>query len=262
MMTPTSDSRHRRPTPSMRPLLITLLLAAATTASGQVVQSSQQRLADQWVFSLSGLGGIPVGEFRKNENGGGGLELMVGFQPVRRQPLKIRGQINWLMYGNIDRDIEEDYCDAFGCQTYTVYYDSRQHMMFTFQAGPELTPVNGRWRPFVYALAGSTVFHSSASVGEPDFSGNEPSDNLFTSANFSTSYGVGIRRVDESKTRSTGFELSAHFTRNAKADYLTERGLTRTSNGTWIVQPVRGPANVVMIKLGFWVGPNVPWFER
>lgn len=247
---------------TMRPIYLMLLLAVSSTLPAQVIQQAPKRAIDQWIFSISGLAGIPVGEFRKNENGGGGLELMVGYQPIRRQPLKIRGQIDWLMYGNIDRDMERDYCDVFGCNTYTVYYDTRQHMMFTFQAGPELTPVSGRWRPFVFALAGSTVFNSHANVGEPDFSGTAPSENLFASANFSTSYGGGIRMVDESKTRSTGFELSAHFTRNAKADYLTERGVTRNSNGTWVVQPVRGPANVVMIKLGFWIGPNVPWFER
>jgi hypothetical protein len=248
----------------MRPILIPLLLAALTVSevNAQVIQPTQPRVRDQWVFSLSGLGGIPVGEFRKNENGGGGLELMIGFQPIRRQPLKVRGQIDWLMYGRIDRDVEQDYCDIFGCGTETVYYDSRQHMMFTFQAGPELTPVNGKWRPFVFALAGTTVFHSYANVGDPDVGGTAPSENLFTSSNFSTTYGGGIRMVNQSDHRSAAFELSAHFTRNAKADYLTERGLTRTSSGSWIVRPVRGPANVVMIKLGFWVGPNVPWFER
>jgi hypothetical protein len=230
-------------------------------ASAQVIQPPQKRVTDQWVFSFSGLGGIPVGDFRKNENGGGGLELMLGFQPFRRQPLKIRGQIDWLMYGRVDRDVDREYCDLLGCETYTIYYDSRQHMMFTFQAGPELTPVNGTWRPFVFALAGSTVFHSYANVGDPGPGGSAPSDNLFTSANFSTSYGGGIRRVGGGN-RPAAFELSAHLTRNAKADYLTERGLTRTASGAWIVHPVRGAANVVMIKMGFWVGPNVPWFER
>ena len=227
-----------------------------------MIPEPRKSLLDQWVFGISGLGGIPVGEFRKNENGGGGLELMIGFQPIRRQPLTIRGQIDWLMYGRIDRDVERDYCDILGCETYTVYYDSRSHMMFTFQAGPEIAPVKGKWRPFVFALAGSTVFHSNANIGDPDFSGDPQTDNLFSSANFSTTYGGGLRVVDESERRSGAFELSVHFTRNAKADYLTERGLTRTSSGTWVVRPVRGAANVLLIKLGFWVGPNVPWFER
>jgi hypothetical protein len=247
----------------MRILLVPLLLASLSGAiEAQVIQSPAKRTIDQWVLSFSGLGGIPVGEFRKHENGGGGLEIMVGFQPIRRQPLKIRGQFDWLLYGKINRDVERDYCDILGCTTETVYYDSRQHMMFTFQAGPELTPVRGKWRPFVFALAGSTVFYSYANVGEPGAGGTSPSENLFRSANFSTTYGGGLRMVDEKESRSGAFELSVHFTRNAHADYLTERGLTRTPSGTWVVRPVRGAANVVLIKLGFWIGPNVPWFER
>ena len=244
----------------MRPFFLTLLLASAVQA--QVIKDPPKRLRDQWLLSFSGLAGIPVGDFRKNENGGGGLEVMVGFQPFRRQALTLRGQVNWLMYGRINRDVEQDYCDVFGCYTETVYYDSRQHMMFTFQAGPELSPVKGKWRPFLFALAGSTVVHSYANRGYAGSGGTAPSENLFTSSNLSTSYGGGIRRVDEKESRSGAFELSAHVTRNAKADYLTERGLTRTTSGTWVVQPVRGAANVLMIKLGFWIGPNVPWFER
>ena len=244
----------------IRPVLLTLFLASICEA--QVIQPPQKRLRDQWLLSFSGLGGIPVGDFRKHENGGGGLEVMIGFQPIRRQPLKLRAQIDWLLYGRINRDVEEDYCDITGCYTETVYYDSRQHMMFTFQGGPELTPVKGRMRPFVFALAGWTLFHSYANYGYAGSGGTSPSENLFTSGNFSTSYGGGIRWVDEKESRSGAFELSAHITRNLKADYLTEHGLTRTSSGAWVVQPVRGAANVLMIKAGFWIGPNVPWFER
>lgn len=246
-----------------RLLFLALLLATLSPdVAAQVIQPPQKRGSDQWIFGAWGIVGIPVGDFRRNENGGGGLALMAGYQPIRRQPLYLRGEFTWLAYGRINRDVEDDYCDFTGCYTEVVYYDSRNHMMFTFQAGPEISPVKGKWRPFLFALAGSTVFHSYAILGYPSGDTSPPSETLNASANFSTSYGGGIRLMDEKQSRAGGFELSAHVTRNAKADYLTDRGVTMNPDGTWTVRPIRGPAHVVIVKLGFWVGPNVPWFER
>lgn len=248
----------------MRSLLIlaALVLTAAQTAETQVIPSAPAKLTDQWVFGIGGYGGIPVGEFRKHENGGGGFEVMTGFQPFRRQPLVLRAQVGGLIYGKIDRDIEQDYCDVTGCYTETVYYDSRQHSMFYWQAGPELMAPNGKWRPFAYAVAGMTSFTSQASLGYPSLGGSAPTQTVFWSNNFSTSYGAGIRLVDGKAGRETGFEFSVQLTRNAKARYLTERGLTRQADGSWVVNPQNGAANVLAIKIAGWVGPHVRWFER
>jgi hypothetical protein len=248
----------------MRLLLVlgALIFIEVQSAAAQVIQQTGARLMDQWVFGVAGFGGIPVGEFRKHENGGGGFEVMTGFQPFRRQPLVLRLHVGGLIYGKIDRDIEEDYCDITGCYTETVYYDSRQHSMFYWQAGPELMFTNGKWRPFAYATAGLTSFTSQAALGYPSLAGSEPTQTVFWANNFSTSYGAGVRLVNPRDGRPTGFEFSTHFTRNAKARYLTERGLSRQSDGSWVVNPQSGAANVLAIKLALWIGPHVRWFER
>jgi hypothetical protein len=247
----------------MRRLVGPLLVAAlATELSGQVIRNSQPRLRDQWTFSIGGFGGIPVGDFRKHENGGGGFEVMAGFQPIRRQPIVLRTQMGGLIYGNINRDVEQDYCDVTGCYSETVYYDSRQHSMFYFQSGLELMATDGKIRPFAIALAGITNFSSEAKLGYPSLLGNPPTENLFSASNFSTSYGGGLRWVFGNTGRVGAFQLSAQITRNAKARYMTERGLTRRSDGSWVINPQTGAANVLGIHLGFWLGPNVLWNER
>lgn len=240
---------------------IVLLSGLGGAAEAQIFQSPapEGRASDLWVFGFSGFGGIPVGEFRKHENGGGGLQAVVGFQPFRRQPLVVRAQAGVLIYGRVNRDVEREYCDLLGCFTETTFYDSRDHLMLTYQAGPELMATGGRWRPFAYALAGGTTFRSQARLGQPSFSGAPPSQTLFTATNFSTSYGLGLRMMGETSGRPGAFEISVNLTRNAKARYLTERGVSRRSDGTWVVTPQSGAANVLGIHIGMWVGPNVGW---
>jgi hypothetical protein len=241
---------------------IALLTTVATrTVDAQVIQSRDPKLSDQWVFGMSGFGGIPVGEFRKHENGGGGAELAVGFQPIRRAPLVLRGSGGFLLYGRYNRDTSRDVCDAFGnCVNEVVFYDARYHNMSFFQAGPELMATDGAWRPFAFALAGVTFFNSWAQYGDPNRSNTSRS--LLSSHNFSTAYGLGVRKIGKSFGRAGGFELAFRFTRNAKARYLNEESVRPLGNGTYEVSPRTGAANVAGIHLGFWVGPYVHWSER
>lgn len=216
---------------------------------------------DQWVAGLTVFGGIPVGEFREHEGGGGGGELMVGFQPFRRQPLVLRGTASLLQYSRFSRDEREWYCDSANqCSYETVRYDSRYHNMWTFQFGPEFMATDGTWRPFGFALAGLTAFHSYSKFGwadQPDVS-----TTLLSSRNFSTSYGIGVRKVGTKHGRERGFELGFRVTRNAKASYLNEDGVLVGGNSTLYVTPREGAANVLSIHIGFWGGPYINWNER
>jgi hypothetical protein len=247
--------------PALRVALLTTLLAQA--AGAQVIKAREPRLLDQWVFGASMFGGIPVGEFKKHEDGGGGGEVMIGFQPFRRQPLLLRGHVASLLYGAASAYGYQDVCDAFGCWTEEVRYNARNHTMTFLQAGPEFMATDGSWRPFGFALAGVTFFNSWANLRPTTPSGPAPSsESIFSSSNFSTAYGAGVRRVGISFGRESGFEIAFRVTRNAKAQYLTEDGLRRNSDGTWAVTPRTGAANVAGIHLGFWLGPYINWNER
>lgn len=248
----------------MQPLRIVALLAVVcSTADAQIFQAREPRLRDQWVFGLTAFGGIPVGDFKQKEDGGGGLELAIGFQPFRRQPLVLRGNAGFLMYGRYSRNQDQEVCDFFGnnCQTETVFYDARYHNMSFLQFGPELMATDGRWRPFSYAQAGVTFFNSWANYGRPS-SGVAPSRSLLATRNFSTAYGLGVRHIENSFGREGGFEMAVRFTRNAKARYLNDQGVLRRADGSYDINPQTGAANVLSIHIGVWGGPFINWNER
>ena len=246
----------------MRPSRIALLAALLPSlASAQILAPRQPKWTDKWNFGVGVHGGIPVGDFRDHENGGAGLDLFLGFQPFRREPLSIRGNIQFMEYGALKAQGQQQVCDTFGCYIETVEYDARNHQMYLFQMGPVIMAVDGKWRPYAFALAGVTLFNSSETLTDQG-TGQLESSSFFTSNNFSTSYGGGIRRVGTRWGRETGFEISARYTRNADAEYLTERNIVRQPDGTWIATPQRGFANLIGIEIGFWLGPYINWNER
>lgn len=240
-------------------LLATLL---PSLAAAQILAPRQPQWTDKWNFGVGLHGGFPVGEFKQHENGGAGLDLFLGFQPFRRQPLSLRANIQFMEYGALKAQGQQQVCDTFGCYTETVEYDARNHQMYLFQFGPEIMAVDGRWRPYAFALAGVTLFNSNETIATDQASGQLESNSFFTSNNFSTSYGGGIRRVGTRWGRETGFEISARFTRNENAEYLTERNIVRQPDGTWVATPQRGFANLIGVEIGFWLGPYINWNER
>lgn len=247
-----------------RPVFVVALCALAPSAHGQVLDARPPRALDQWVWSIGGFGGIPLGDFRTHENGGGGFELMVGVQPWRRQPLSIRSHIATLIYGAVDETGYQDVCDFFGCRTETVDFNARNHVMTSLHIGPEFFATDGYLRPFGYAMLGITWFNSWANLQPTSPTGpTQRSASLFSSHNFSTAYGAGVRFVKSRFGREFGFELAARVNRNAKARYLTEGGvrIDATTN-TWEVTPVQTAAHVLGIHLGFWMGPYINWNER
>jgi hypothetical protein len=244
---------------------VSVLTTMAAPLAGQVIQASRPSLSDQWTFGFSLMGGIPVGEFRNHENGGGGGEVSIGFQPFRRQPLVLRVSGGGMQYGAQKaygfQEVCDDPNDPFNCYTDEVEYNARSHNMWYAQGGPEIMAVGGDWRPFAFALAGVTGFYSRANIKPTVPGGEEWSQGLYSSTNFSTTYGIGLRRVWNSGGRGMGIELSPRVTRNAKASYLNEDGMVRNNDGSWTVIPRNGAANVLGIHLGFWIGPRVRWNE-
>lgn len=237
----------------MRLPLLLLLVGLSTPAAAQVITPRPARATDRLVASLSGLAGIAVGDFKKNENGGAGLEVVGGYQPLRRGPLVVRGSIGVLRYAGFDRDKWEDDCDSSGaCSSEITYHDSRTHEMWVYQVGPELMATRGTLRPFAYALVGFTTFNSQSSLGYP---GSVISQQLWASRNRSTAYGAGIRRVKRTYGRESGVEVGLRLIRNANATYVNEGSLRPRGDGTFDVTPRAGAANVLTIHVGLWGGP-------
>jgi hypothetical protein len=243
-------------------VLSSALTLSATAASAQMIQATRPSWTDQWTFGLAFMGGRPVGEFRNEENGGFGGEFTLGFQPFRRQPLILRGSVGGMQYHAVKARGSQENCDETGCWLEEVEYNARSHNMWYAYAGPEITAIDGAWRPFAFAMVGRSLFRSQANFKPTSPGGQEFSQTLFSSNNFSTSYGGGIRTMVSMTGREIGLEFSARVNRNIDAEYLTERGVVENPDGSFTITPRRGQANVLGIYLGLWVGPRVLWNER
>lgn len=257
--------RTLHPAPARRTLSLALGLSALalSSAEGQVLEARQPRLLDQWVFSVDAFGGIPLGDFRKKENGGAGFQFMLGFQPFRRQPLLLRTHVAHLIYGRVTATGYQDVCDIFGCSTETVEYTARSHTLTSWHAGPEFFAIDGSVRPFGYAMAGYTWFNSSAA--QPPTSPGGPEGEtvrLYSSQNFSTAYGLGARFIGTKFGREYGLEVASRVTRNPKAHYLTDGGVFFNADGSITVLPTQTAAHLLSIHVGFFMGPYINWNER
>lgn len=245
-------------------IALALTVLCTVPAEAQLLDARPARTIDQWVWSFGAWGGIPLKDFRKHENGGGGFELMVGYQPWRRQPLAIRSHIATLVYGNVKGVGYQDVCDIFGCTRETVEYTARNHVMTSMHFGPEFFATDGRMRPFAYAMYGITWFNSWANLQPTSPGGpSEGSVSLFSSHNASAAYGLGVRFVGQKFGREIGFELAARVNRNPVARYLTERGVQIDSTtNTWYISPTQSAADVLGIHIAFYMGPFINWDER
>lgn len=244
-------------------LLIGLALVRPHPLSAQVIETRKKSLMDQWIFDIAPFLALPNGDFRKDEKVGGGVDFAVGFQPWRRQPLALRANFGGLAYDGFDNDQDQEVCDFFGnnCQNETVFYNSRHHYMSFVQFGPEFFATDGVWRPYGFAMGGWTFFNSTAHYGNAT-STSSNSQSLFSSQNVSSTYGVGVRLVGKNFGREDGWDFGVRFVRNAKARYLTDRGVYRRADGTYDVSPKSGAANVLLIRIGYNSGPHVNWDER
>jgi len=251
--------------PLSRAVFLFVFLQGMPALHAQILLPREPRATDKWLGSFGAFGGLPMGEFKEHEDGGAGAELMLGFQPWRRQPLVLRVQASGMQYGAVGAEGYQQVCDPANpsdCWIERVRYNARNHTMWVLHGGPEIMATDGTWRPFGYAVVGWTFFSSWANFKPQTPTGEEYSESLFKSRNVSTAYGVGLRRVTTRHGREGGFEFSARFTRNATASYLNEDGLQRNPDGTMTIVPRRGAANVLFLQVGWWIGPYINWNER
>lgn len=239
-----------------------LIAAPLALCRGQILQPQAARASDLWTLGASFMGGLPVGDFREEENGGFGGELTVGFQPIRGQPLLFRATGGGMKYGSRKAWGYQETCDDNGCWLEEREYDARSHSMYYLHGGPEVFATAGKIRPFAFAMLGRTFFSSRANFKPTTPYGEEWSQGIFSSNNFSTSYGGGLRWMGSTAGRQIGFELSARVIRNGDAEYLTERRLVENPDGSLTIDPRAGQAHVLGIHLGIWFGPHVRWTDR
>jgi len=202
--------------------------------------------------------GVPVGAFHHNEDGGGGFGFHGGYALDRARHVALRLEGGFLAYGYVSRDIDVPRYDDFGDYqgTTSVSYAVRQHQMYSLDFGPEITALSGRVRPYGFATAGISYFRSTVNVRPPRYDGDDAVDRtIFSAGNYAWSTGLGLR-IGPRDARSGTFDIGIRFRRNPRAHYVNDRALASLSDGSVMVTPFYGSANVITIYAGAWVGPR------
>ena len=208
--------------------------------------------------SIFGDWGVPVGAFRRNEDGGGGLGFHGAYALDPGRHVALRAEGGFLEYGYVTSDITVPAYDDGGSYVGNtkVSYTLREHQMYTLDIGPEVTARRGAVRPYGFATAGVSYFLSRMNVRPPQYDGDDGVDRtIFSSGNFAWSTGVGLR-LGSHDARSGLFDIGIRFRRNARARYANDRSLTNVSGGPVLVTPFYGSANLITIYAGAWVGPR------
>jgi hypothetical protein len=198
---------------------------------------------------------VPVGAFHRNEDGGGELDLHGAYALDRARHFALRVEGGFLAYGYVSGDVNVPQYDEFGIYqgNTDVSYAVREHQMYSLDFGPEVTGVKGRIRPYGFATAGLSYFRSSMNVRPPEYDGDSGDDRtIFSAGNFAWSTGVGLR-IGPRNPRAGAFDIGIRFRRNVRAHYANDRSLSSLSNGSVIVTPFYGSANVITIYVGAWV---------
>ena len=246
------------------PLLLPVRLRAQKTPDRPPIDLSpptpeeRPSKADRLSGSIFGEWGVPVGAFHRNEDGGGGFGVHGAYALDRAKSVALRLEGGFLAYGYVTRDENvpeyNEYVSYVGSTS--VSYTLRQHQMYSVDVGPEVTALRGAVRPYGFATAGLSYFVSKLNVRPPQYDGDDAVDRtIFSAGNFAWSTGVGLR-IGSHDARSGLFDVGLRFRRNARARYANHRSLSSVPDGSVVVTPFYGSANLVTIYVGAWVGPR------
>ena len=202
---------------------------------------------------------VPVGAFHRNEDGGGGFGFggAYALDPAKHVAMRLEG--GFLMYGYVSRDADvpayDQYGNYYGYEN--VSFAVREHQMYSLDLGPEVTALQGVVRPYAFGTAGLSYFVSQLNVRPPQYAGDQADNRtVFSAGNFAWSTGIGLR-IGSHAPRSGLFDIGIRFRRNERAHYANDRAISTRQDGTIVVTPFYGSANLLTIYAGFWVGPKV-----
>ena len=190
---------------------------------------------------------IPVGEFGKHvELGGGvGTGVVLFLDPERR--VGVRAEAGYIVYGS---DTERH---PFSRTIPLVELDMRTtNEILSAGVGPQIYLGTGKLRPFVYGTVGFAYFATTTTV-EPVGSDIEiASTTNFDDFQLSLGAGGGIAAVIRDGENPLSLSLSASYQRNGLTKYLTggTDDLHKLPRRGWVFRPKTSEANLITYRAG------------
>jgi hypothetical protein len=224
---------------------LALMVQGAPTVTAQELELKPLRAS-------AGLGLIvaqPIGEFSDVIDAGYG----VGGQFVLRLDphgiLGLRADAGVIIYGHEKKRV--CFSQTVGCRVEVDLVTSNDIAFVSI--GPELAVPVGPVRPYVNGSVGYSYFATRSSINGL---GNESgfSTNNFDDGTFAWQAGTGLR-VPVSMRRVPVFvDAGVRYNTNGRVAYLREGDITDLPDGSIVLNPRRGEANLVTVVIGASLG--------
>jgi hypothetical protein len=220
-------------------------LVVATLPGDATAQDGPRRF--ELGIDLNGI--VPTGDFQQFVDLGGGLNVSFLWQLDQRRHFGLRFEGSAALYGH------ERFQVPLLPSTGRIVVDvTTDNWIFGFGAGPQVTFLSGRLRPYAFATAGFADFATISSV-----SGSANVDDFASTTNFddwtaSLSAGAGFTWRITSGRRPIALGGSGRYVYNGVVTYLTKGGVVDNPDGSVTVFPIRSSANYVAIRMGMTIG--------
>ena len=225
-------------------VLPAVLLAAAVPLAAQRYGLREVREVGTGGINL--VVGVPVGEFGRNIDVAGGVDVFGAFNLGRGSPVALRLDGSYLLYGQDRTIVTQPYYPLAINTTYSIA---------TFGVGPQLTIGTGPIRLYGFGMFGASYISARSSY-RVDGCGCETfsSETEFDDWTAALQTGGGLLVMLGSRHTSVALDLGARYLYNGDAWYVVPGDVVPQSNGNVFIYPAHSRADLVMIHLGVSVG--------
>jgi len=213
-----------------------MVLGLTGLAAPLVGQGSALREVNRGGAGINIVVAQPLGAFRRHGDVAAGVSIF-GVGLVRGPGLGLRVEGAWMVY-------DSDY------QGYGV---STKSQLASLAVGPQFTLGQGPVRPYAFAVAGGSVFWSSASYA--DGCGCHDADYyLDGDVTTTTSAGAGLLVTVKARETPISIDLGVRGVRHDFVKYVPTDGITQNSDGTFSAQRVESRVEMRIYHIGVAVG--------
>lgn len=220
------------------------LLAVAIPALAQ--RYGLREVRDVGTGGINLVVAVPMGEFRRNVDVAGGVDVFGTLNLGRGNPVALRLGGSYLMYGHDSRIVTQPYFPLAINTTYSIV---------TFGFGPQLTFGTGPVKLYGFGTLGATYISARSSY-RVDGCGCETfsSETDFDDWTAALQTGGGLLVTLNSRHVPVALDLGARYLYNGEAWYVSPGDVVPQPNGDVFIYPTRSRADLMMFHVGVSVG--------
>jgi hypothetical protein len=230
---------------SVRGLLATglaLLVSAPVPLTAQRYARGLREVRDVGSGGVNLVLAVPTGEFRRNVDIAGGLDVFGAFNLGPSDAVALRLDGSYLIYGSPTRVVTQPFYPVSINSTYSIA---------SFGAGPQITLGQGPVRLYGFGTFGASYIWVRSSYGV-DGCGCDAfaSGTDFDDWTVALQGGGGVLVNLHSRHVPIALDLGARYLSNGDAWYVSPGDVVPQLNGDVVIYPVRSKANLVMFHVG------------